>query len=426
MSDKRDGVEQFSETIIAQESGDTYDGLLEGHTSSVVSIAFSPDGRLLVSASSDRTIRIWDAATGTLEQMLDDHIDWASAVTFSPDGRRLLLASGEAIWTWDIAAGMSKQMVNKHTGSVLSVAFSPDGCWFASASADKRLCIWDAMTDTPLHTLSAHTPIKSVAFSPDSRMLAAPDDNKIHIYDPATGSLKQTLKCRDGWNWFRSVAFSFDGRWVAASSIHHAVLIWDLKSGERFRELKCDGAVRSAAFSPNCGWLASTSDSKVMIWDTATGKLKQTLYGQEEWIQSISFSPDGRWFASAWDDSTVRLWDSSTNNTLLKGALVPNRKSTLCKACKQLHKGMGARELHILKYESQKARGCQMCVLFWRCLEALLGRELLDTFGILSSCHRDGEARGPMRADLLPRHSDQYRKIRLQFYTDTGMTFGSW
>jgi predicted NACHT family NTPase len=169
---------------------------LEGHSGSVRSVAFSSDGRLLASGSGDKTIKLWDPATGALKHTLEGHSDSVLTVAFSPDGR--LLASGsddETIKLWDPATGALKHTVEGHFDWVQSVAFSPDGRLLASGSGDKTIKLWDPATGALKHTLEGHSDwVRSVAFSPDGRLLASGSSDKtVKLWDPATGALKHTL-----------------------------------------------------------------------------------------------------------------------------------------------------------------------------------------------------------------------------------------
>ncbi|KAI8710415.1 NACHT domain-containing protein [Fusarium sp. LHS14.1] len=297
---------------------------LKGHSSGVTSVVFSTDGQRLASSSHDKTIKIWDTATGAYLQKLEGHNYSVRSVVFSADVQRLASSSNDrTVKIWDIASGACLQTLEGHGGWVWSVVFSADSQRLASSSDDRTVKIWDAASGACLQTLKGHNgSVRSVVFSADSQRLASSShDSTIKIWDAVSGACLQTLEGH-GDSVF-TVVFSADGQRLASSSHDKTVKIWDTASGACLQTLEghSDG-VWSVVFSANSQRLASSShDKTVKIWDIAIDACLQTLEGHRGWVSSVVFSTDGQRLASSSHDSTIKIWDTATGAYLqtLKG-----------------------------------------------------------------------------------------------------------
>jgi WD40 repeat protein len=300
---------------------------LTGHSNSVNSLQFSPDGKTLASGSSDNTIKIWDVNTGNLKTTLTGHSDIVVSVQFSPVGFSLpsgigqYLASGSwdsTIKIWDVNTGNLKTTLTGHSSGVTSVQFSPVGVSLpsgigqslASGSYDQTIKIWDVKTGNLKATLTGHSNnVNSVQFSPDGKTLASGSwDQTIKIWDVKTKNLKATLTGH--YNSVNSVQFSPDGQYLASGSKDDTIKIWDVKTGNLKATLTGhSNSVQSVAFSPDGQTLASgSSDYTIKIWDVKTGNMKATLTGHSYGVNSVQFSPDGQTLASGSADKTIKLW----------------------------------------------------------------------------------------------------------------------
>jgi WD40 repeat protein/tRNA A-37 threonylcarbamoyl transferase component Bud32 len=297
-------------------AGDNPFRTLEGHSSCVRSVAFSPEGKYLASGSY-KTIKIWETTTGKLIRTLEGHSIYVHSVAFSPDGK--FLASGSldgTIKIWETATGELIRTLEEHSGTVDSVAFSPDGKYLASGSSDKTIKIWETATGELIRTLEGHSGfVNSVAFSPDGKYLASGNyDNTIKIWETATGKLIRTLEGHS--DYVNSVAFSPDGKYLASGSSDNTIKIWETATGKLIRTLEGHSdSVNSVAFSPDGKYLASGSvDKTIKIWETTTGKLIRTLEGHSSFVLSVAFSPDGKSLASGSNDNTIKIWEVKKNH----------------------------------------------------------------------------------------------------------------
>ncbi|CAI7617114.1 unnamed protein product [Penicillium pancosmium] len=217
--------------------------ILNGHSRPVTRLAFSPNNRLLASASEDKTVHVWDVATGILKQSLGANLYQLNALIFSPDSQLLASASADkTIRLWDMTMA-TLYVRDGYSGPVESIALSSDGQFLACAADDEIIRLYDARTGTLQQILEGHSRlVKSLAFSPDCQLLAsASHDNTVKLWDMATGTLKFTLK--GGSVIVDSVDFIDDGlvlKSISNSPRSNTVQLWDVATGDLLRARRSD------------------------------------------------------------------------------------------------------------------------------------------------------------------------------------------
>jgi WD40 repeat protein len=289
-------------------------------TGPVMSVVFSPDGKLIASGGHDATVRLWNTDTGQpIGPPLTGHTDQVVSVTFSPGGHRLVSGSADGtVRVWDLANGIPIVQMVGAVGAVFGVALSPDGRLVVSGSADHTLRAWDVATGqqifAPLigHTDAVHT----VAFNPDGRRIVSGSaDSTVRVWDVATGKAIGVPMVGHTEAVF-SVAMSPDGRRAVSGSADQTLRLWNADTGKAIGEPLTGhtNRVTSVAFSPDGARIVSGSyDNTVRLWDfDAHQPIGKPLTGHLGQVESVAFSPNGERIVSGSDDGTVRVWDADT------------------------------------------------------------------------------------------------------------------
>jgi len=288
------------------------------HTDSARGVAFSPGGKLALSGSADKTLKLWEVATGRELRTFSGHTKCVGSVAFSPDGKLALSGSEDnTLKLWDVATGRELRTFTAHTDVVRSVAFSPDGKLALSGSADKTLKLWDMATGHDLRRFSGHTGwVWSVAFSPDGNLALSGENDTLKLWDVATG---RELRAFSGHSEVvTSVSFSPDGKLALSGHMESTLKLWDVATGRELRTFSGHtGPVLSVAFSPDGNLALSASyDQTLKLWDVATGRELRTFSGHTSMVRSAAFSPDAKLALSGSSDNTLKLWDVATGRDL--------------------------------------------------------------------------------------------------------------
>ncbi|MEO8286520.1 MAG: fasciclin domain-containing protein [Chloroflexota bacterium] len=303
---------------------------LTGHTDAVWQAVFSPDGKKIVTASADGTVRIWDAVSGKTLLTITGHTDEVRGAVFSPDGKTVLTASGDkTARIWDATTGKELMRFTGHTDLVGKAVFSPDGKTVVTTSIDGTARTWDVQTGKSMVTYSNQGPgnLNRIAFSPDGKtVVTSGDDKTARIWDPLTG--KEIMVLRGHTDGIAAVAFSPDGKLVATASNDKTARVWDAATGKEVHRYEGhEGKVYGAAFSPDGRYLLTSSeDQTARLWDVQSGAEVRRFTGHTDVVRSVSFSPDGKYFVTASHDNTARLW--RTDGTSSSAASTPIATST--------------------------------------------------------------------------------------------------
>ncbi len=305
--------------------------ILEGHDEMVTSLDFSPDGRQIVSASDDKTIRIWDVETGKeLKTLVKENTqEQVKSIMFSHDGKyvcslgRSEEGSINSIMIWNAKTGIRVQSIEE--SFIKSVEFSPDDKTIIAASFYYNIDFWDVNTGKKVRTIEGPHIGCPIAFSPDGKQFLThsfgtqfspiPSEDTIYVWDTDSGKSVQKiaasneLHCQD----IEYASFSPNGKYIVGFS-GNTICVWDVRTGA-CRTLEDFDFVDCVSFSPDGNSIISVSSSGqfIRMWDLDSNVYNTLeLKGHTSGINSIAYSSDGQYVVSASDDKTVRVWDAKT------------------------------------------------------------------------------------------------------------------
>jgi len=293
---------------------------LVGHTDIVWSVAWSPDGKRLLTTSRDKTARVWSAETGKELLTLRGHRATVTGAAWSPDGKRVATGAGDySIKIWDVESGKELRTI---TGPlVFGLAWSPDGKHLATVSGLGEGNVWDVETGDQIVRLTGHHyAAAGVAWSPEGKRLATggSEDNTAEVWDAQTGKEKVVLRGHtDG---VVAVAWSPNGKRVATGGYDQTARVWDAATGKELMVLHGHrGAISSVSWTSDGKRICTGSaDHTIRVWDALSGAALQILAGHEGSVRSVAWSPDTQKLATAGEDRTARVWDSRMDTEILR------------------------------------------------------------------------------------------------------------
>ncbi|MBL8800337.1 MAG: WD40 repeat domain-containing protein [Planctomycetia bacterium] len=304
--------------------------LLNQHEDEIRALAFSLDGRFLASGGLDRILHVWDPQRGRLLSGGNSPSRHSVSVADSPAGPRLASnCGGTAFRIYDLAD--RRIIASEEVSGTLATAFSADGRWLARGGSDTRIQLRHADSGQPFLTLAGQRgPVAALSWSPNNQMLASASasDGTVWLWNTATGDpALLVLEAADGCT-VETIAFHPDGKrlacggidWMSTGGSDGAICIWDIQAPSKLAVF--DYGTTSIAFHPSGRWLAAASlDEAIYIWDIETQELAIELAGHKEGVHCLAYHPDGKVLVSGSEDRTVRIWQADNGQLLAQHEL---------------------------------------------------------------------------------------------------------
>jgi DNA-binding beta-propeller fold protein YncE len=290
------------------------------HEAWVSSVAVTPDGKYVVSGSGDKTVRLWELATGKEVRRFPGHDKPVYSVAVTPDGKYVVSGSlDNTVRLWELETGKEVRRFTGHGDWVMNVAVTPDGKYVVSGSGDKTLRLWELATGKEVRRFPGHADwVMSVAVTPDGKyVVSGSGDGTLRLWDLAKGRLwnlvtggREVRRFTGHDDSVRTVAVTPDGKYVVSGSLDRTVRLWELETGKEVRRFTGhEHWVNSVAVTPDGRYIVSGSwDNTARLWELATGKEVRRFTGHGRPVLSVAVTPDGQYVVSGSYDNTVRVW----------------------------------------------------------------------------------------------------------------------
>lgn len=296
------------------------------HPGEIRAVAFSADGRFVATASTDKTARLWEVATGKPIGKPLTHNHWVQTVAFSPDGKTVLTGSADGTAKlWDAATCEPRGEPLKPPGWVHAVAYSPDGRNFVTGGSGNSAQLFDAATGKPIGTRMDHRgEVWAVAFRHDGRVLVTGSEEGARFWDAGTGKPLGLALLNQGT--VRAVGYTADDKLLWTAGADGKVRLWDgIKLSPVGAPVQHQSAVYAVASSPDQQLLATGSaDGKVRLWEKVAPKSPGIVLPHQRLVYCVAISPDGKTIATGSAGTTVKLWDAATGKPVGKSLNHPS------------------------------------------------------------------------------------------------------
>jgi WD40 repeat protein len=290
-----------------------------GHKSTVTSVAFAPDGKYIVSGSSDNSIKLWSVETKELLYTFEGHSNWVNSVSFSGDGRFIVSGSSDrSVKLWSVEERRLLYTFEGHSDGVYSVSISRDGRFIISGSYDKSVKLWSVEERRLIDTFEGHSGgVYSVSISRDGRFIVSGStDKSVKLWSVEERRLLHTFEGHSGG--VSSVSISRDGRFIVSGSWDKSVKLWSVEERRLLHTFEGHSdSVISVSISGDGRFIVSGSyDNSVKLWSVEKRRLIESFEGHSGSVSSVSFSRDGRFIVSGSSDKSVKLWSVDDNKLL--------------------------------------------------------------------------------------------------------------